>query len=328
MLEGFYFGLVTYGDRGDLFLDFLKDILDKLPGVKCIIVLNGVEPNTKNGIYELLSIYPDRCFVWESEFNLGSAGGFSSLISMAKDIPDCSRLLILDDDTRISINNIIKLSRMDGKYLLYACYRNDRKYMRILKNGCDPKNFFAEKSSFLGFGIKRIIKRILPVKSSPVVSDSYVLPWSTYSGLFLSRSVYIDEDLPREDFYLYADDTEYTSRLSKKYGLTLLCDVEVIDDESSWNVGRENIFQRILNGKDDFRVFYSVRNQVYLDFYCFRGGFFSFLFNFFVFNVFFIIYFFYSYLLSGLSSRRIFRFFLYVKAVYFGLKGVLGKIEI
>lgn len=73
---------------------------------------------------------------------------------------------------------------------------------------------------------------------------------------------------PRTDFLLYADDSEFTYRISRNGERLFLVTAATLDDiQSSSNakIGFGNAFVAILKGFDDFRAYYSVRNGVYLD---------------------------------------------------------------
>jgi len=76
--------------------------------------------------------------------------------------------------------------------------------------------------------------------------------------------------LPREDFVLYADDTEFSLRLRELGDARIVLERSaVIDDIDVSGLGvtpSPTVFgQRHLVGAPDMRLYYAVRNQVYLE---------------------------------------------------------------
>ncbi len=70
------------------------------------------------------------------------------------------------------------------------------------------------------------------------------------------------------DLVLYADDTEYTRRVTKLGGkIELVTEAELEDLEGSWNLKSKysNTFIGWLDGGSDFRAFYAARNHAWFD---------------------------------------------------------------
>jgi GT2 family glycosyltransferase len=73
--------------------------------------------------------------------------------------------------------------------------------------------------------------------------------------------------VPDEELVLYADDTEYSGRISRGGGSILLVrDALIRDSEPSWNTDDRysNSLAMLLRSEGDWRVYYSVRNNLYL----------------------------------------------------------------
>jgi len=73
--------------------------------------------------------------------------------------------------------------------------------------------------------------------------------------------------VPDERFVLYADDTEYSGRITRGGGrILLVTGASIRDAEPSWNAEQAyaNSFVALLTAKEDLRAYYSVRNNVYL----------------------------------------------------------------
>ena len=102
----------------------------------------------------------------------------------------------------------------------------------------------------------------------PARVDLVIAP---YSGLFFHRTLVERFGLPRADFVLYADDTEYSHRLVRAGGrLALIPAARIEDLESSWNVRQHqgSSFGVLLGQGSDLRVYYGIRNGVYFDAHC------------------------------------------------------------
>jgi GT2 family glycosyltransferase len=125
--------------------------------------------------------------------------------------------------------------------------------------------------------------------------------------------------LPRADFVLYADDNEFTYRLTHGGGSILLVTGALIEDlESSWNIKNRSSssFGSLLGGPADFRVYYGIRNQAYFEAYCMPNDRRIFWLN-------RMVYLLMLYVLSRFTGR-LSRYRLIVEAVRDGLAGRLG----
>jgi hypothetical protein len=94
-----------------------------------------------------------------------------------------------------------------------------------------------------------------------------------YSGLLLHRELVQSIGVPDKRLVLYADDTEYTWRITAGGGrIVLVTTARLKDLEQSWGIKARypNSFAAWLCGGTDFRAFYGMRNQTYVD-YCVRS---------------------------------------------------------
>lgn len=317
MKNKLYVGIVTYGNRAENCIECMQTYFSK--EIEYIIIANGVTPNS---LAKLIQFAEDKNNINLNinEENLGSAGGFSTLIEEAKKKSDLSWLLILDDDSLVTfcIDDLIRLLfYKENIKPICSLYRPDRSYMKKLKDGSSIEQYFIYENSFLGFSIKRVLLKLF--KNGDAKDN--VLKWSTYSGLIIKDYILNNYDPPIRDFYLYADDTEYTYRISKKYGIDVLIDFEIRDTEGSWNVVKnENVFKRIIRSEFRSRLYYSLRNQSYIDNVIFKKSKLKYIVNLFVFNIILFLY-----LIKNINSKAIRNYKLYFRAVSEGRKGFLGK---
>ena len=269
---------VTYGERRNL----LRQVLDALPaqGVdKVVVVDNGAHWPVKS---ELTAAYGDLVDVVEIGRNTGSAAGFAAGIQRALDL-GAEYLWLLDDDNRPAPGCLAALANAYRD--LRQMHAPDRlavlafrpEHQADVATGVPLTYVNPRRNSFRGFHVLDIpykfwrrtpwgrprVRGALPARV-----DLGVAP---YSGLLLHRSVVERFGLPRADFVLYADDTEFTYRLTKAGGCIPLITDAVIDElESSWSQRQSstNSFSILLHQGSDFRVYYSTRNQAYFETNC------------------------------------------------------------
>lgn len=255
--------IVTYSDRRSLLYKVIDGLQNQSSISRIVIHLNGVSDCVKNDIIQYSKSINKPVFFTESVENLGSAGGFNFVMQYVNNsFNDYSHLLLLDDDNLLpqdccSILNDSNVNDQD----IYFLYREDRPILLKAKISNKPFLPIGTANSFLG----RDVTAGVFDKHIVVNSDLVVAP---YSGLLLPKIVLDNKIYPFIDFYLYADDYEYTYRLVTKhnYRINLLEGIKIVDLESSFHLKnkRFNLLSNRYIDAPDFRVFYSVRNQVFL----------------------------------------------------------------
>ncbi len=266
---------VTYGQREHLLLQML-DSVRGMDVSKVVVVDNGAQWSTRS---ELVAVYGDLVDVVEMGANTGSAKGFATGIQRAIDL-GAEYVWLLDDDNRPNGDALTKL---------LAVYK--REVEKTLRDRLAVVGFRPEHQADVAVGVatRRINPRANSFRGFHVLDIPYKVwrrtPWgkprvrgklpamvaldmAPYSGLLFHRDLIRFIGLPCADFILYADDTEFTYRITKRGGRILLVTAAVIDDlESSWNVKTRfsNGFVGNLKGAGDFRAYYGTRNGVYVD---------------------------------------------------------------
>ena len=324
------FVMVTYGKRMNYVFNAIEPILNSTNAL-IILVCNGVD----NKAYEELVINFDRylnsrLILIKNTINEGSSGGFylgmEKALSVGKEYT-----VLLDDDNYLSVENLTKLNDFLIKKtnVAYACYRKDRRYMTDLINGVATDNVFPKQNSFMGVSLNRILNKFFKLKRNHQSYNNKIkINWAPYGGLIIRTEWLANIGLPRRDYYLYADDTEFTYRIKNIYGLELLPFIVIEDLEKSWNVSsNRNLFSRLLLDGEDWKVYYSVRNQAHFDFNLYSNSKIKCEINILLFmmilTLFFVFFLFKDRSYSRLSSR----FFLLGKACVQGVTGQLGKLN-
>ena len=272
--------IVTYGNR----FRFLKQVIDAClrEGVEKIIVVdNASHPESKNKLKELESKLRDKIKVIYLDENTGSAGGYKRGLQEAYKCEKCEFIWLLDDDNEPQKGSLKVLKEFWKNYYLenkeenlcLLSYRSDRIAYKEAVVTNNPYLVLGKKNSFLGFHVVdlpkkviRVIKRKLGLqtfKDNPNIKYGLVAV-APYGGMFFHKRLINKIGYPREKFFLYADDHEWSYRITKIGGrIVLLLDSVLEDIDKSWNIkkGKETIFD-ILHRGNSFRIYYSTRNRI------------------------------------------------------------------
>lgn len=272
---------VTYGDRLGLVRQVVQSARDN--GIsRMVLVDNGARPGVAAALTDEFGGFVE---VVDHHVNRGSAEGFRSGLQRALEL-GAHYVLLLDDDNRLRPGCLESL-----KSGLEECQRDwDVPREKIAVAGFRPEHHAdvaaglpgnrinPRAGSFFGFHVLDIpykiwrrtgwARRSAAMRPVPRFVTLDVAPWS---GLFFHVDVVTKFGLPRSDFVLYADDTEFTWRISADGGKVVLCTDALIEDlDRSWNVkGRtSNSLDGLILGNGDLRVYYGVRNRTYFEQRC------------------------------------------------------------
>jgi GT2 family glycosyltransferase len=259
---------VTYGQRVAYVLKALESALAE--GVHHAVVID-------NGSVELVEEtlrerFGDWVTVERFARNQGSAPAFKRGLELACDT-GCELVLLLDDDNVLTDGCLRKLET--ARTALAKQHGDNNCMVLACRAGHQPAERIGEISGYLGFHIKNIPliiakrigiwKRVCELEHGGGV---VTLPYAPYSGLLLHRSVIQRHGLPDERFIVYADDTEFTYRVTSSGGcIALVREAELGEAEKSWHVsaGRKTFINKLSAAPIDFRVFYAVRNRCYFE---------------------------------------------------------------
>ncbi len=224
---------VTYGDRWR-YLEKVLARLDDLDGAEritgIVVVANGAAPAARRHLAEAAA-GDRRLRLVELAENRGSAAGFGAGIARALEWDgDC--LWVLDDD------NLPEPGALQALF--------------------DARRAHPEAA----------LQSLRPGHPSlrPAHPGSTRLRWGLYGGLFASRAAFAAAGLPREDFVLYGDDTEYTHRFAE---LRLVPGSVIADLEEPWwsqsqrrGASRSAVLG-LRGGAERRRMYYTVRNSLF-----------------------------------------------------------------
>lgn len=266
---------VTYGQRWPLLRQALESA--RREGiVRAVVVDNGSRDDVAARVHEAFG--PEFCDVVPMGRNTGSAAGFKHGIERA--MAGASEfILLLDDDNVLEPGCVAALHgawqaqslSLPASGLAMLAYRNDRMVDAATLGrpvGGALTAFFGFRWSDVPFKLYRrvpLVRRRLA--SRPMLSE-VVMSIAPYSGMLFHRSMIEAHGVPDERFVLYADDTEFSYRLTRAGGrIVLVTEGRITDLEPSWSTKSRHgsTFDALLCGGDDFRAFYSTRNNAYYE---------------------------------------------------------------
>ena len=260
--------VVTYGQRWRHLSQVLIS-LDKDPDVgHVVVVVNGPSDVTSPRVDGSLPATPHTAV--RLDRNRGSAGGFAVGLDVATCLVESDGLiLMLDDDNRPQPDAIAALLlRASGNpdadgFLMNRYTRAD--IARAVRYG---RTLREARNTFASFSVGRALrKRALRFRRVDAHRDQAVrAEVAPYGGLAMRRSTIERIGLPREDYFLYSDDHEYSYRITASAGFVELVEDAVLDDlELSWHQQRSTLLPWMDPDAPELRVYYTVRNRVHFE---------------------------------------------------------------
>lgn len=265
---------VTYGRRLTYVLQALESALKE--GVRHAVVIdNGsVEPIAA----ELRKRFGGWVNVERFESNRGSAPGFKRGMQLAYN-SGYDLILLLDDDNQLTSGCLEKLTI--ARQGLASRYSDNNCMVLAYRPGHQPAERIGETNGFLGFDVKDIPQKLGKriglgswVRAYSSSGKALQLPYAPYSGMLFHRSVVANHGLPDERFVLYADDSEYSYRLTASGGcVAIVPHAPLTECERSWNVAtdKKGFINKLASSTIDFRIFYAIRNRCYFEQFCLKA---------------------------------------------------------
>lgn len=231
--------VVTY-NRKKLLEECIDAIFQQTYPIEYLVIIDN---NSTDGTEELIKKYNNNKLVYyKLDSNLGGAGGFNYGFQKAYSL-DFDYLWIMDDDTipeKNCLENLIdtyKFHFINKKDFLCSFIKwNDETACKM-----NVPSLHNNWSVNLNYGL-------IKVNSCSFVS------------LLINKEIIEELGLPIKEFFIWADDVEYTSRISEKYNGYMVINSKVIHKMN------KNISTNIIFDTDDRidRYFYYYRNKMYL----------------------------------------------------------------
>jgi GT2 family glycosyltransferase len=164
-----------------------------------LVVDNGSSDGTSEMIKKEYS--SKRVVLIRNEINLGSAGGYSTGIKEAYN-HKIDWLWLFDDDCEALENSLKELKIAKEK---------------LIKQKVDV-GFLSSFINNLDEGTFPVDIRYDSEKWAKYYEDSILeVRWNVYTGMLLNMDAVREVGLPIKEFFLYADDDEFTYRITRKY---------------------------------------------------------------------------------------------------------------
>ncbi|MBN2656114.1 MAG: glycosyltransferase [Spirochaetales bacterium] len=270
--------IVTYGNRFALLEKTISACLSEGIG-RVVVVDNNSDKESRAQLQNLEAESPVITVLYQDR-NLGSAGGYKKgLEYIRSSCSDCDFIWLLDDDNKPVEDSLRQLkdywqaNNLDYHKTALMSYRPDRTAYRIAIRRGNPDYVLERPDSFWGFHLLSILGKVIRVLKRRMGKTLYreneairsgQISVATYGGMFFHKSLLDTIGYPDEDYYLYADDHQWSYRITKRGGaIFLLLDSVLEDIDRSWNV-RDNtstVFDVIGKGSG-FRIYYTVRNRI------------------------------------------------------------------
>jgi len=259
--------VVTYSDRRFFLKQVISYLLQKNI-FKIVIVLNGVTWKFEDERFLL----NDKFEFVILEKNYGPAVGCKIGIERAVSFK-CNMIWILDDDNVPNENCIETMIDCYNDFIFHCsnlriALTPFRPTYQSMTGSFARNRLIPPRSSFVGFHFSQILSRIFNFdrsQDSSINREELVsLMSAPYGGLLFDKSILSEIGYPREDFILYADDTEWTYRFVSKGGNLILVKNAILNDvDCSWDNNVYYMFYIWLEGLSDLKCYYRMRNLVY-----------------------------------------------------------------
>lgn len=235
--------VVTY-NRSELLGECIQNLLNSEYQCDVLVVDNASTDNTK----EIVNKYLDNSRVEyvNTGNNLGGAGGFNFALKYAYQ-RDFDYFWLMDDDTMVTQGALGKLvdvvRKTDGKFGFL------NSFAKYPDGSACKMNIPTISKKWYGDGI--------------YTDSSLKVDKATFVGFFISKENVKKFGLPIKDFFIWADDSEFSGRIAEKVASYIILDSIVIHKMK--NNGDANF--KVFIAEDGNRVeryFYSFRNRFYI----------------------------------------------------------------
>lgn len=199
--------IVTY-NRKDKLVNVLANI-DKQSVAPSVVVI--VDNHSTDGTDEILSKWAVKTkiknIIHRTESNLGGSGGFSKGVELALK-QDIDWMYLGDDDAYPNLDLIEKFSNFikgqgeSAKNIASVCATVDSP---------DGISLFHRRS------IKKTFYKVEEIDSTKedYKKDFFEINLFSFVGVFLNKTMVEKIGLPRSDFFIWYDDSEYSLRINK-----------------------------------------------------------------------------------------------------------------
>jgi rhamnopyranosyl-N-acetylglucosaminyl-diphospho-decaprenol beta-1,3/1,4-galactofuranosyltransferase len=205
--------LVLTRNRRELLLECLAALERQTAAVARVVVVDNASSDDTEAAVRGLGL-GDRLVYRRLERNVGSAGGYSVGIEVAREL-DVDWIWIMDDDAEAPEDSLERL--------LAAPAASDPETAALASAVVVP----GGEIDVLHRGFMGRFMRALP-REEYRPGNHAELGFSSFTGLMVSARVARAEDPPRADFFIWADDVEYTIRLRRHGRIVMVPEATIV----------------------------------------------------------------------------------------------------
>lgn len=237
-----------------------------------MIVDNGATPRiSERSVSEITKISFEIIKLNE---NQGSAAGFKKGIEKAVE-QNIDLIWLLDDDNEAhpeALQSLLKARELRGGRnddIFFSFRKNRNKYLDAAYLG---KQFKFKTNAFDDFHLCSLPTKIINRWFTTHIYEKVISPISSlesaiYGGMLFDQCWVSKVGFPDENYFVYLDDTDYSTRLKKAGANLLLVASSLVEDqETSWFINSNPKIPPIIDlNSDEERIYYTVRNKVYFE---------------------------------------------------------------
>lgn len=260
--------IVTYGQRRSMLLAVLDRLRDEGVG-RVVIVDNGAR-------WPVATELAARFGAWVEAVpmggNMGSSAGFAAAFQTAGQAKQ-SFIWILDDDNcpeRGCLASLLAAHAQEAERTPLASLAVVAMRTEHFGGHVSARQLMTRWDSFSGFHAADLASKVahrLPGRRQSV-RNRVELGVTHFGGMLFHRSLLEQHGMPRADFFMYGDDTEFTWRITSSGGRIVQVTEALVEDlEGSFQQTSHvrNRFIGALLSESDFRTYYSVRNLAFFE---------------------------------------------------------------
>jgi GT2 family glycosyltransferase len=288
---------LTYADRAHLLEKAVR--ASYAAGVHNIIIVdNKSEQNSQKIISKMENLYGKNMQVVRLNENRGAAGGYKAGLEAAMKKRECDMVWLLDDDCVPEKNSLRELIRFREEIISKIRERKtpDKKTNNIALFSMrfslpdylhkSDKELELEKleedllntNSFCFFSIKRVLSLIFKAGKGKGKKPNYKRRYvetviAPFGSLLFDRKLISKVGFPKEEFFTYFSDTEYTYRMHEKHRVRffLVPSSKVKDIDCTFQHGYVRNYFSIgkimenFHNISDQKMYYEYRNRIILE---------------------------------------------------------------
>lgn len=226
--------IVTY-NRLQLLKECLQCIDNQVKKFDNVVIVNNA---STDGTGDFLAQFEKKYIILTEEKNGGGAKGFMDGVKYIYDNIETDWILLIDDDAMLCDDYLSTLDYYAQKHPDIKAFSGSVKtdgeiditHRKILK--------------------KRLTFNIIPVALSSYQSEYFIYDLATFCGLFFNAHLIEKIGIPKGEYFIWYDDTEYSLRIGRESAIMNVNSIAI----------NHKTKKATVNNKLNWRGYYGVRN--------------------------------------------------------------------